>query len=158
LRVLYPGFSKQLLDGAAVMELRMRTRMFAVLVAGAALSDAAGGGSDCSSPSVTNVQGTYIGSYTGTIQPGVVYQGVLQLTQNGNAVTGTLTTNAGRSASVSGSVSAGRITATFTYTDSCKGTASSTADIGSGGSTLVGNYTTTDCLGQYSGGYSLTKQ
>jgi hypothetical protein len=104
------------------------------------------------------VQGTFIGSYTATVQPGVVFQGVLQLTQNGSTVSGTLTTNAGRSATISGTVSGSRITATFTYTDSCHGSSSSTADLTDGGTRLVGNYTTSDCLGQYSGGYNLLKQ
>jgi hypothetical protein len=113
--------------------------------------------SDSTSPA-TSVQGTYIGAYTATVQPGVVYQGVLQLTQSGSSISGTLTTNAGRAATVTGSVSGTRITATFTYTDACQGSSSSTADVTNGGTRLVGNYTTSDCLGQYSGGYNLTKQ
>ena len=115
-------------------------------------------GSDSTGPSATSVQGTFIGNYTVAPQPGVIYQGVLQLTQNGNSLTGTLTTNAGRSATVAGSISSGRFIATFTFTDACHGTASSTADVSNGGNTLVGNYTANDCVGQYSGGYSLVKQ
>jgi hypothetical protein len=47
---------------------------------------------------------------------------------------------------------------TFAFTDSCTGSASSTADISNGGNMLVGNYTANDCVGQYSGGYRLVKQ
>jgi len=102
--------------------------------------------------------GTFIGSYTSTLSPGVTYEGVLQLTQSESQVTGTLATTAGRSANMSGSISGSRITATFTYTDGCAGSASTTADISSSGTQLSGTYTSNDCLGTYSGGYSLTKQ
>ncbi len=60
-------------------------------------------GSDATSPGpAVDVTGTFIGDYTATVTPGTIYQGVLQLTQTGGTVTGTLTTNAGRSADVSG--------------------------------------------------------
>ena len=90
--------------------------------------------------------------------PGTTYQAVLQLTQSGNSVSGTLTSTAGRSARVSGTISGTRLSATFTFTDGCAGTASSTADITAAATTLVGNYSATDCVGQYSGGYILTRQ
>jgi hypothetical protein len=115
-------------------------------------------GSDSTSPSATSLQGTYIGDYTVVPQPGAVYQGVLQLSQSGNTVTGTLSTNAGRSATVTGSITNGQLAMTFAFTDSCTGSASSTADISNGGNTLVGNYAANDCVGQYSGGYRLVKQ
>ena len=105
-----------------------------------------------------NVTGTYIGNYTATSAPGVVYEGVFQLTQSGSQVTGTIVTNNGRSANMSGSISGSRITATFTYTDGCAGSASTTADVSSSGTRLSGTYTSNDCLGTYAGGYSLTKQ
>jgi len=105
-----------------------------------------------------NVTGTYMGNYTATSDPGVTYEVVLQLTQSGSQVTGTLTTNSGRSANISGSISGSRITGTFTYTDGCAGSASTTIDISNSGTQLSGTYTATDCTGTYSGGYSLTKQ
>ena len=105
-----------------------------------------------------NVTGTYIGNYTATSAPGVVYEGVFQLTQSGSQVTGTIVTNTGRSANLSGSISGSRITATFTYTDGCAGSASTTIDISNSGTQLSGTYTATDCTGTYSGGYSLTIQ
>jgi len=105
-----------------------------------------------------NVTGTYMGNFTATSAPGVTYEGVFQLTQSGAQVTGILATNAGRSANISGSISGSRITATFTYTAGCTGSASTIADVSSSGTQLSGTYTSTDCLGTYAGGYSLTKQ
>lgn len=105
-----------------------------------------------------NIAGTFIGDYTATVDPGTVYQGVLQLSQSGSNVSGTLTTNAGRSANVSGSISGTNLTATFTFTDGCSGSASTTADITSSATRLTGNYTANDCLGGYTGGFILDKQ
>ena len=105
-----------------------------------------------------DVTGTYIGNYTATSAPGVVYEGIFQLTQSGSQVTGTLATTNGRSANISASISGSRITGTYTFTDSCGGSASTTADVSSSGTQLTGTYTTTDCTGTYSGGYNLTKQ
>lgn len=96
--------------------------------------------------------------YTAASNPGVVYQGVLQITQTGASVSGTLTTNAGRSANVGGSVSGTRFTGTFNFTDSCAGSATATADIVSSGTQLTGNYMANDCTGSYSGGFLLVKQ
>lgn len=104
-----------------------------------------------------SLTGTYIGSYTGSVQPGTVYQGVLQLTEGSN-LTGTLTTNSGRSATFTGSRSNQRLTGTFTFTDACHGSATTTADLNATGTTLSGNYSASDCLGAYTGGYVLTKQ
>jgi len=114
-------------------------------------------GGDSTGPTV-NITGTFIGDYTATVDPGVIYQGVLQLTQNGSNVTGTLTTNAGRSANVSGSIAGSRLTATFTFTDGCTGSASTTADVTNNATRLTGNYTANDCVGSYTGGYLLIKQ
>src|SRR5215216_5002715 len=111
-----------------------------------------GCGGDSSGPSDPgatpglNITGTFIGDYTATVDPGTVYQGVLQLSQNGNSVSGTLTSNAGRSANVSGTLSGSRLTATFSFTDACGGAASATADITNTATRLTGNYTASDCL------------
>jgi hypothetical protein len=117
-----------------------------------------GCGDDTAGPDVITLTGTFIGSYTAAPTPGVVYEGVAQLTQTGGSVSGTLTTNAGRSANIAGSLTGSRLTATFTFTDTCAGSASTTADIVDGGDRLTGNYQATDCLGSYSGGYNLTRQ
>jgi hypothetical protein len=126
----------------------MLTAALAVMIAGC-------GNSTGPAASLT---GTFIGSYTATADPGVVYQGVLQLTQNGANVTGTFTTNAGRSATMAGTVSGSRVTGSYVFTDGCAGSASTTADVTNGGTELTGNYSASDCLGTYSGGYVLTKQ
>jgi hypothetical protein len=124
-----------------------------------ALSACGGDSSGTTGPSAPlNIAGTFIGDYTATVDPGTVYQGVLQLAQSGSNVSGTLTTNAGRSANVSGTVSGTRLTATFTFTDGCTGSASTTADITNGTSRLTGNYSANDCVGSYTGGFALNKQ
>ena len=109
-------------------------------------------------PPPPELTGTWIGTYTSTLQPGTTYQATLQVTQTGIAVSGTLTTTAGRSANVSGSVNGPQLTATFTFTEGCDGTATTTADITSGDGQLDGSYSASDCLGQYTGGYALARQ
>ena len=102
--------------------------------------------------------GTYIGRYTATAQPGAVYEGVFQITQNGNTIVGSITTNSGRTGNVVGTLAGTRISATMTFTDACGGSASAVIDVTSSGARLVGNYTATDCLGTYSGGFLLNRQ
>jgi hypothetical protein len=108
--------------------------------------------------SLLALTGTYIGNYTATVQPGAVYEGVFQITQNGNTIVGSVTTNSGRTANMLGTLAGNRITATMTFTDACGGRASAVIDITQGGQRLVGNYTATDCLGTYSGGFILNRQ
>jgi hypothetical protein len=88
------------------------------------------------------------------------FQAELELSQDGDDITGSLITNSGRSATVSGSVSGDRMEATFTYTDECDGTATTEADLvdETDPPTLTGTYSSTDCLGETTGGYSLIKQ
>ena len=146
------------------IKLRVRAARLGLLIGSLFLFPGCGGDSPTGSAtgsatgSQVNVTGTFIGSYTATSDPGVTYEVVLQLTQSGSQVTGTLATNIGRSANLSGSISGSRITATFTYTDGCGGSASTIADVSSSGTQLSGTYTATDCTGTYAGGYSLTKQ
>jgi hypothetical protein len=87
-----------------------------------------------------------------------VYTETLQLTQNGDDVTGTLVTTNGRTGTVSGSVSGTRLTATVELTDVCGGTSETTADITDDGTRLVGTYEADDCLGNYTGTFDLEKQ
>lgn len=115
--------------------------------------------SDNGGPNAAEIEGTWAGSYTNTAAPGVVFEGVLQLSQERTEITGTLTTNAGRSATITnGQVDEDQFSATMEYTDQCAGTLETTADIVDGGSRLVGNYTSTDCVGTTSGGYNLERQ
>jgi hypothetical protein len=102
--------------------------------------------------------GTFIGNYTATAQPGAVYEGVFQITQNGNTIVGSITTNSGRTGNMLGTIAGSRINATMTFTDACGGRASAVIDITQGGQRLVGNYTASDCLGTYSGGFVLNRQ
>lgn len=106
----------------------------------------------------SSLTGTYIGDYTTSLQANVKYTGTFQITQSGSSITGTLTSTAARSGKLAGTLSGTRITGTITFTDSCGGAASTTVDVVSSGSKLVGNYSAVDCLGHYTGGYSLTKQ
>jgi hypothetical protein len=64
-----------------------------------------------------------------------------------------------RSATVSGEVSGDQMDATFTYTDECGGTASSTADLSDDTvpPTLTGQYAAIDCLGESSGEFDFIK-
>ena len=142
------------------IKLRVRAARLGLLIGSLFLFPGCGGDSPtgAATGSQVNVTGTFIGSYTATSDPGVTYEVVLQLTQSGSQVTGTLATNIGRSANLSGSISGSRITGTYTFTDGCAGSASTIADVSSSGTQLTGTYTTTDCTGTYSGGYSLTKQ
>jgi hypothetical protein len=115
---------------------------------------------DSSEPDDPQYQGTWTGSYPNSASPDLVFQASLQLSQDGDDITGTLTTNAGRSATVSGSVSGDQMEATLTYTDECDGTATTTADLvdETVPPSLTGTYSSTDCVGETTGGYDLVKQ
>jgi len=102
--------------------------------------------------------GTWVGDYTVSVQPGVTYQGTMLVTQSGNSITGTLSTSAGRTADVSGTISGRQLTATFTYTDGCVGGATVTAQLSVDLQTVTGAYQSNDCLGSYSGTFVLSKQ
>lgn len=136
------------------------TRSWSLWLLGLAciVSASACGGGTTEPPQPDNLTGTWIGNYTGTPYPGVAFQAVLQLTQSGSNISGSLATNVGRSATVAGSVSSARFAATFNFTDACTGTASATADITNTGTRLAGTYTAKDCVGSYNGGFVLDKQ
>ncbi|MBP2647259.1 MAG: hypothetical protein H6Q77_883 [Gemmatimonadetes bacterium] len=114
------------------------------------------GGSAPTTPA--NYTGTWVGDYTVSLQPGVTYVGTLVVSQTGSSITGTLTTNAGRTANVSGIISGRHMTATFTYTDGCVGSASATANLSADGQTVTGQYQSTDCIGSYTGTFVLRAQ
>ena len=105
-------------------------------------------------PSVLDITGSFVG----TIAVGTgSTQAVVQLAQNGAAISGTLTTATGRSATVVGSLSGTRLSGTFTFTDVCGGTASVTAGVGHSGTELTGNFMANDCTGSYPGTFVLDK-
>jgi hypothetical protein len=119
---------------------------------------ACGGDGDGGNGPGVNITGTFIGEYTASLTPGEVYTETLQLTQNGDDVTGNLVTTNGRTGTVTGSVSGTRLTATVDLTDVCGGTSETTADITEDGTRLVGTYEADDCLGSYTGTFDLEKQ
>lgn len=131
----------------------MRRPVVAILVALAACGDNGG------EPDASDFDGTWAGSYTNSLSQ-TPLQAQLQLSQDEDQVTGTLSTSSGRTASVSGSVSGDRLEATFTYTDGCDGTATTTADLLDERvpPELTGDYSSDDCLGETTGSYDLTKQ
>jgi hypothetical protein len=110
-------------------------------------------------PTSGTLTGTWRGSYTNTAELGTVFQGVMQLTQTGNSVSGTLTTNEPRSANVTGTFTGNRLNATFAYTDGCIGGASTIADLVQNPTRLIGTYASNDaCFGSTSGDYFLDRQ
>jgi hypothetical protein len=134
----------------------MRTILSAGVVA--LVLGACGGDGDGGNGPEVNITGTFVGEFTASLTPGEVYTETLQLTQNGDDVTGTLVTTNGRTGTVSGSVSGTRLTATVDLTDVCGGTSETTADITDDGTRLVGTYQADDCLGTYTGTFDLEKQ
>jgi hypothetical protein len=136
-----------------------RLALLRACLAAALVALPACGGDDDNGPTTpADYVGTWVGDYTVSLQPGTTYQGVMTVAQSGNAVTGTLGTDAGRTADVTGTVSGTRLTGRFTYTDGCDGSATFSATISSGGTQVDGTYQSVDCLGTYSGAFSLTKQ
>jgi hypothetical protein len=131
----------------------MRRVCVALLVALAACGD------NGSEPDDPVFDGTWTGVYTNNAST-VAFQAELQLNQNGDQITGGLATSSGRSATVSGTVSGDQLEATFTYTDGCAGTATVTADLVDERvpPELTGTYVSTDCVGETTGTFALTKQ
>lgn len=119
---------------------------------------ACGGDGDGGNGPDTDITGTFIGEATSSLLPGQPFQETLQLTQDGDDVTGTLVTENGRTGNVSGIVSGDRFTATVDLTDACGGSSVTTADITDDGTRLVGTYEADDCLGEYTGTFDLEKQ
>jgi hypothetical protein len=127
------------------------------LAAALAVLPACGDGGNEPAPPA-DYTGTWVGEYTVSLQPGVTYVGTLVVTQTGSTITGTLSTTAGRTADVTGTISGSQMTATFTYTDGCAGSASATAQLSADKLTVTGTYQSTDCIGSYSGTFTLASQ
>ena len=96
---------------------------------------------------------TYEGDYTATIAPNTRFLGTLRLTGTSEALSGTLTTNSGRAAVVTGTPTASGASLVFTFTDSCGGKADAVASLV--GTTLSGSYHAVDCNGAYDGAFLL---
>jgi hypothetical protein len=105
-----------------------------------------------------NVAGKFTGPFTNGRSPGS-YTATLTLTQNGRTLSGSFTSNDNNIVSqVSGEVDKVRITATFSSSGVCPYTMTAVIDAIQNVTVLVGTYTTVDCVGSYTGGFSLTKQ
>jgi hypothetical protein len=124
------------------------TRWAILLVALAACSDGEG-------PQAVDLAGTWSGTYTNSTSS-VPYEAVMELEQDGQLVTGTLATTAGRTAEIEGEADVASFTATITYTDGCEGTAE--AEANAPGDRLVGTYTSSDCTGETTGNFNLTRE
>jgi hypothetical protein len=95
----------------------------------------------------------FTGDYTASISPNERFQGRMELRLYGDAVAGTLATSSGRHAAVAGVRNGQQLSLSFRFSDQCAGTAKGNAKLD--GSALVGNYSATDCLGDYSGTFAL---
>jgi hypothetical protein len=105
-----------------------------------------------------NFNGIFSGRYTMSILFGMSSKGIMKLRQDGNQVTGTLTTKTGRSANVSGVIRGQQFIGTLIFTDKCSGQGSMVAELSPTGNILTGKYSASDCVGKYSGRYKLLKQ
>lgn len=109
-------------------------------------------------PPPANVVGKFTGPFTNGRTPGT-YAATLNLTQTGRTLSGTFTSNDNNSAAnVSGEIDKVRITATFSSGGVCPYTMTAVIDAIQSATQLVGTYTNQDCVGSYTGGFSLTKQ
>jgi hypothetical protein len=140
-----------------MMMKRLTVLLGAILVLGAC-EDHEGFSSIITGPQNASFAGTWTGEYTSSNNPGSVFTATLQLAQNGTAVSGALSTSPGRSANLTGSVNGSRLTATWTWTDVCTGSAAVTLDMAASGTRISGSYSSNDCLGLTSGGLILDKQ
>jgi hypothetical protein len=118
------------------------------------------GDDDGSGPDESQLDGTWIGSFTNSAFPTQEFEAVLELSQADDEVSGTLTTTLDLSATVSGTVTGDQLELTFSFTDVCSGSATSTAELVDETipPSLEGTYSSDDCLDGTSGEYSLIKE
>jgi hypothetical protein len=119
---------------------------------------ACGGGS--TGPGPQQFEGTWAGEYTNSAaaQP---FTATLRLTQDGQAIAGSLATSAGRTASLAGEAHGGdAFDATLQYTDGCIGSVTTTVSLNDEAlpNELTGDYSSQDCVGQTSGSFRLLRQ
>jgi hypothetical protein len=105
-----------------------------------------------------NAAGTFKGPFTSSRNPGT-HEATLILTQAGRNVSGTFVSNENNATfQVSGEVTGTKLMAQFGRGGNCVANTEAEIDITQNGTVLVGTYVTTDCVGQYSGAFTLTKQ
>ncbi|HYV96449.1 MAG TPA: hypothetical protein VE967_03225 [Gemmatimonadaceae bacterium] len=106
-----------------------------------------------------NVAGTFKGPFTSQRAAGTTYAATAVIDQNGRTLTGTFTaTDNSGVAQIEGTVDKQRINATFRTSGTCPATITAVIDAVTNDTVLVGTYTAQDCIGSYTGGFSLTKQ
>jgi hypothetical protein len=105
-----------------------------------------------------NFGGTYSGKYTVSILLGLPIKGTLNLSQNGNQVTGILTTGMGRKAALRGVVQGSQLVGKLIFNDSCAGEGTLIGDLDPTGDLMTGKYRVSDCDGKYSGRYKLKRK
>jgi hypothetical protein len=106
-----------------------------------------------------NFGGTFSGKYTLPFWAslGIPIKGTLNLTQNGNQVTGTLVTGTDREAVLQGAVQGSQFVGKLIFNDSCAGEGSMIGDLSPTGDLMTGKYKVSDCNGKYSGRYKLKR-
>jgi hypothetical protein len=106
-----------------------------------------------------NFGGTFSGKYTLPFWAslGIPIKGTLNLTQNGNQVTGTLVTGTDREAVLQGVVQGSQFVGKLIFNDSCAGEGSMIGDLSPTGDLMTGKYKVSDCNGKYSGRYKLKR-
>jgi hypothetical protein len=106
-----------------------------------------------------NFGGTFSGKYTLPFWAslGIPIKGTLNLTQNGNQVTGTLVTGTDREAVLQGVVQGSQLVGKLIFNDSCAGEGSMIGDLSPTGDLMTGKYKVSDCNGKYSGRYKLKR-
>jgi hypothetical protein len=101
--------------------------------------------------------GDWAGQITSTTSPFPIVEGELRLTQVAGNITGELIINGVRAATFSAVLSGTRLTGTWAYRDLCGGSATFVADLAQHAARFTGTYTSTDCVGTVSGGFTFDR-
>lgn len=111
-----------------------------------------------SDPEPVDLSGAWVGTYTSTLDPGVIFSANLTVSQTQESLSGGLVTDAPRSADMTGVLLEGGVASMhFEFTDDCGGEADIAADVVDP-ARLEGSYSATDCTGTYSGEMAFNKQ
>lgn len=124
----------------------------ALVLLGIVSLEACGGYSSGPDGNGALVAGTYTGTVTGTVngEP-LSLQATFALSQSGDAIAGTFSTNAGTSGSISAILSGTTATFTISQTTPCAGTFTGTGTITNSGGRISGSYAgTSPCNGSVS--------
>lgn len=113
----------------------------------------------CGGSSNESINGTYVGSISGT-QAGRAYSDrvTFTLAQQGSAVTGTWLVASGIGGTVSGTVTGSSGSFNVTQTGACPGSLTGSVTISEGGAHLVGSDSGTTCVGALSASFDVRRQ